>query len=104
MFAMMLIAGAMGLAGPARETVNVEAPRQASFRIGDLDMSRPADVRRYHRRLDLAVEQVCGSYANVVELTDQEDVARCRIAANNSAATQLAAGPASGRIALASGH
>jgi UrcA family protein len=104
MFAMMLIAGAMGLAGPVHETINVEAPRQATFRVGDLDMSRPADVRRFHRRLDIAVEQVCGSYANAVEITDQEDVTRCRTSANISAATQMAARPAPSIIAVALGR
>jgi len=50
------------------------------------------------------VEQVCGSYANAVEMTDQDDVTRCRTSADISAATQMAARPAPSIIAVALGR
>ena len=105
MIATMLLAAAMGLAGPAAtDPIEVEAPRSATVRIGDLDLSQPTDLRRLQRRLDIAIEEVCGSYANVVDLSAQDDTTRCRIGAARSAATQLAARPASGQIALGSGR
>ncbi len=43
------------------------APAQATIRIGDLNMSRPADVRIFEQRVDRAADRMCSSYVALAD-------------------------------------
>ena len=64
-------------------------PARQAVSYADLDLSRPADVARLHRRLAAALENVCGSYATS-ESWQESEIARCRAGARAEADAQLA--------------
>jgi UrcA family protein len=61
-----------------------------TVRITDLNMSDPHDTAKLRRRIALAMEQVCGSYATV-ERADEDIVTNCRRVARADLEYQLAA-------------
>ncbi len=90
----LLIASAALLAAPATAApapeMVVEGVPTASFGIGDLDLATKAGQRRFDQRLNLALEDVCGSYAGSVAPREEERVTDCRVAGTVSARAQLA--------------
>ena len=77
--AALLCAAAASLAAPI-----LAAPPEAAsraIRFADLDLAKPADVARLERRVHLALESVCGSYAGTASSGDEaeaREIARCR--------------------------
>jgi UrcA family protein len=67
-----------------------------TIRITDLDMGNPPDAAKLRRRIALAMEQVCGSYATV-ERADEGIVTSCRRAARADLEHQLAVARVSGQ-------
>jgi UrcA family protein len=93
MRSLMIAAAAAGLLieAPATATPpNPDAAPTAAVSFGDLDLSSSAGQRQLRRRLDWALEAVCGSYANAVEFVDEERVTNCRQTALAEAHRQLA--------------
>ena len=60
-----------------------------TIRITDLNMSDPHDAAKLRRRIALAMEQVCGSFATV-EHADEDIVTNCRRVARADLEHQLA--------------
>jgi UrcA family protein len=56
----------------------------------DLDLGTRAGRAMLDRRIAVAVESVCGSYASAAS-TETREIDRCRAAARNGVETQLAA-------------
>jgi UrcA family protein len=67
--------------------------------IGDVNLGTSNGQRVLARRVAAAVEEVCGSYANVNEYYQQVLVDRCRTAAMASAHQQIASKSTALRIA-----
>lgn len=90
----ILIASAAFLAAPAAAApapaLLVEGIPTAAFRIGDLDLASTSGQRRFDQRLNLALEEVCGSYAGSAIPHEEERVTACRAAGTASARAQLA--------------
>ena len=94
---------ALPAAGLAQRTPTalVTAPaNQIMVSYADLDVASAAGKRTLNRRLGGAIEQVCGSFANAREYSDEERVTQCRSAAWASATRQLADRPTNQRLAL----
>lgn len=94
---------AVPVAGLAQQTptTSVTAPSdRAVISYADLDISKPDDRRVLRRRLAGAIEEVCGSFANAREWSDERRVAQCRTTAWESADRQIATQAASHKIAL----
>jgi UrcA family protein len=88
-----IFVAALALSGGARaETpINVDAPRSAVVRIGDLDLASAYDRSVLNRRIASAIEEICGSYAGVTEPSETDRIDACRVVARQSADRQLAA-------------
>ena len=71
----------------------------ARVMIGDLNLASAAGQRTLHRRLASAIEGVCGSYANRVDLAEDMLIHQCRDAAQAQANRQLATRTSSIRLA-----
>ena len=90
---------ATGLAQIAPTTVTATRDR-AVVSYADLDIARADHRRVLRRRLSGAIEDVCGSFANAREWSEERRVANCRTAAWESADRQIATQVASYKIAL----
>ena len=80
------------LAALAAATAAAPAAAQDQSRVvrhGDLDLSRPADEAKLRKRVALAVEAVCGSYAGV-RPDDVGEVSACRRRAEAGAEVRIA--------------
>ena len=66
----------------------------------DLNLASHTGKRMLDRRISGAIEQVCGSFANVREATEEDRIVECRRAARTSAEHQLAERPVGNRVAL----
>src|SRR5688572_28571144 len=74
-----------------------QTPKTASIRIDDLDLSNGRDQRVLSRRVAVAKESVCGSYAGARE----DELARigvCRASVDRQLEPRLAARRAKGRM------
>lgn len=100
MFAAALVA--LPVAALAQQTATtVTATRdRAVVSYADLDLASTQGQRILKRRLAGAIEEVCGSFANVTEYSEEQRVTQCRGAAWESADRQLAARPADQKFAL----
>ena len=89
----ILAAAALALSGAAgAETpINIDAPRSALVQLGDLDLASAHGRSLLNRRVAIAIEDVCGSYANVTEPSESDRIDTCRLVARQSADRQLAA-------------
>lgn len=74
------------------------AQKSASIRIDDLDLSRPGDVRVLGRRVAVAKEVVCGSYAGARDGAEDR-ITECRAGVDRQLEPRLAAVRAKGRMA-----
>lgn len=68
---------ALGLA-QAAHAAPARPPVLATIRVGDLDLSRPDDARRFLARIDAAGETVCDARARAERL-DRWSARACRI-------------------------
>ncbi|MEZ0242693.1 MAG: UrcA family protein [Sphingomonas sp.] len=75
------------------------AQKTASIRTGDLDLSRPGDLRILDRRVAAAKEAVCGSYAGARDGAEDR-IAACRANVDRQLEPQLAALRAKSQLAL----
>jgi len=85
----LTLAAALAASLAAAPAAAYGPPASQAVSYADLDLSRPADVARLHRRLADAFENVCGSYATS-ESWQEREIARCRAEARTRAAAQLA--------------
>ena len=89
----ILIASAAFLAAPAAAApapeMVVEGAPTASFGIGDLNLATNVGQRRFDQRLNLALEEVCGSYAGSAIPREEERITDCRAAGTASARAQV---------------
>jgi UrcA family protein len=83
------LAAALAASLAAAPAAAYAPPERQAVSYADLDLSRPADVARLHRRLADALENVCGSYATAESWAEHE-IARCRAEARTRADAQLA--------------
>ena len=81
---------ALSAAVQAETPINVDAPRTALVQVGDLSLSTAHGRLLLNRRIAVAIEEVCGSYAGVNEPSETDRIDGCRIAARRSADRQLA--------------
>ncbi|MBV8683132.1 MAG: UrcA family protein [Caulobacteraceae bacterium] len=58
-FKMVAIGAISGIAAAAMMTSSVQAGPQIVVRVGDLDLSRPQDVKEFDHRMDLAAHLLC---------------------------------------------
>ena len=94
----LLTAALIAAAAAATASPAARAGVPASVVVhGDLDLTRPADMARLRRRIALAVEEVCGSYA-AIEPYQEQELSRCRAETLREAETALA------RVAVARSH
>ena len=63
--------------------------RSVAIRTGDLDLSRPADVRKLNQRVGVAKEMACGSYAGARE-DEEARIAECRAGIDQQIEARLA--------------
>ena len=56
----------------------------------DLNLENRKDIRLLGRRITLALDKVCGSYAGVTEMNETNRIYKCRTAARQQVAPQLA--------------
>jgi UrcA family protein len=70
----------------------------ASIRIDDLDLSRSGDVRVLGRRVAVAKEVACGSYAGARD-GEEDRIAECRANVDRQLEPRLAALGARGKLA-----
>ena len=103
----IVIAAAALAALPAVATAQSSAPisvtarlNQATVSYADLDIGSSAGKRMLNRRIAWAIEEVCGSFANVREYYEEEHIIHCRAEARHSVDRQLALRPATQRLAL----
>ena len=80
-------------------SITVPVDRQI-VSYADLDLASTAGKRMLDRRISGAIERVCGSFANVREVTEEDRIVECRRAARTSAEHQLAERPVGNRVAL----
>lgn len=66
-----------------------EPQRSAVVRTGDLDLSKPADVRTLNRRVAVAKQAACGSYAGARD-GDEDRIAQCRASIDRQIEVRLA--------------
>jgi UrcA family protein len=87
-----IFAAALAASGAAVQApVNVDASRSAVVQIGDLDLASDHGKSVLKHRIASAIEEVCGSYANVTDWNELESIDACRASAKQSADQQLAA-------------
>jgi UrcA family protein len=86
----LILAAATTNANAAPIVVSADSVPTARIAVGDLNLASSAGQRVYLRRLGLALESVCGSYANAVEMTDENRITDCRHAATTQVQRQLA--------------
>ena len=67
---------ALATVAPAAASA-ADEPRTEKVYFGDLDLASPAGIETLDRRLDRAVERVCGQ-ASVRELQKQRQIKKCR--------------------------
>ena len=87
------------LAAQPGTDISVIAAPTAGFSIADLNLTSRHGQQALARRLAGAIEAVCGSYANAVELADQDRITDCRRSARAEADLQLANRPSAIRLA-----
>ena len=81
--------------------ISVTAPiDRAVVSYADLDLGSVAGKRILGRRIAGAIEQVCGSFNNVSEWSEEDRIIHCRADARQSADRQLAELPSDQRLAL----
>lgn len=97
---MLLLASLFALAG-APAPIVIQSGPVAIVRLADLDLASPAGQRVLKHRLAGAIEEVCGSYANVTDWAEIDGVTQCRASATRSAERQLAEKAGEVRLALA---
>lgn len=88
-----------GFAQQSATTVTANRDR-AVVSYADLDIASAQGQRILKRRLAGAIEDVCGSFANVTEWSVELQVKHCRRAAWASADRQLAVRPTDQKLAL----
>jgi UrcA family protein len=89
----LTIALAAMLASPAPLAAQM-APsdlRTAPVVIGDLNLASAPGMKTLERRVARALEEVCSSYVNAVELGEEMQVTKCRRTARADFDRQLAA-------------
>ena len=89
-FAILAAALALSAAAQAETPINIEASRSAVVHVRDLNIDSVHGRSVLNRRIASAVEEVCGSYANVTEPSEVDGIDACRIVARKSADRQLA--------------
>lgn len=81
--------------------ISVTAPlNQAVVSYADLDLGSAAGKRLLDRRIASAIEDVCGSFANVREHYEEVRISQCRAEARQSADRQFAQRTTEPRLAL----
>jgi len=86
-----LLIGGVLLAATPIEAQTITAPNGDTLRAvrhADLDLDTRSGRAKLNRRIALALESVCGSYANR-SIDEQDEVTRCRREANARLAPQL---------------
>lgn len=81
---------ALAAAQPSAEISVTALVNRAVVPYADLDLGSFAGKRTFSRRLASAIEQVCGSFDNVREHYEEDQIIRCRADARHSADRQLA--------------
>ncbi len=81
------------IAGAAFTTVGVcqTPPRSISVSYVDLDLTQKRDMRTLDRRIERAIDRLCGSTDMAKSGFELQRVNMCRQQANGNVATQLAA-------------
>jgi UrcA family protein len=101
-FALLAAAAAtVSSAALAADSIAIDAPHTAVVRLGDLDLTSVRGRSLLERRIADAIEEVCGSYANVTEPSEMDNIGSCRIAAKQSAESQLAGRSSTLKLAAA---
>lgn len=95
-FAILAAAAAFGA---VQAPIDIDAPPSAVVQLGDLDLGSAHGKSVLKHRIASAIEEVCGSYANVTESSELDRIGMCRVAARQSADDQLAARPSTLRLA-----
>jgi UrcA family protein len=95
-----LFATALSIAAPVSAQMPVQAVT-ANVSTSDLDLASAHGQRTAAHRVAVAVEQVCGSYANAPEQAEQDRIRDCRIAAWSDARRQIAEKASTLRLAVA---
>ena len=92
-------AGAVALAAPANAAPVEDA---VTIAVGDLDLSNPADVVRFDRRVQSAARSICGTpQFQPLDLSRQVTACQAQIVANAKAEAQVALAGKAGAIRLA---
>jgi UrcA family protein len=86
----LIFAAATTTANAAPIVVSADSMPTARIMIGDLNLTSSKGQRTYKRRLAAALETVCGSYENAVEMSDENRITDCRHDATAQAHGQLA--------------
>ena len=92
---------AISTAARAEEPINIDALRSATVQVGYLDLASARGQAVLKVRIAGAIEEVCGSYANVTEPTEGDRIDGCRVDARRSADEQLAARASAIKLAAA---
>lgn len=77
------------------------ATRTATIRTVDLDLSSTAGQAKLRHRVGLALESLCGSYANAPDPGEQDLITACRKTATADIASAIAARRGDTRLASA---
>lgn len=89
-FVTALLALSAPVPAAAQRDIMVEALPTAVIQVGDLDSATKSGQRTFARRLGIALETVCGSYAGLAYDSEVERITDCRTAAKSTAYAQLA--------------
>lgn len=99
-----LVAVPVAALGQQTVTTVIANRDRAVVSYADLNLASAQGQRTLKRRLSGAIEEVCGSFANVTEYSEEIHVTRCRAAAWKSADRQLSARPTDQKLALVLGR
>ena len=95
------------LVAPAYAQPASAQPASATIDYSDLDLSRPADVARLDRRIEIAARTACGPTSSA-DPEGMREVRRCRAQASEAASLQrsraIAAAQLGSSTVLASGQ
>jgi UrcA family protein len=84
-----LFTAALSIGAPVSAQMPVQAVT-ANVSTSDLDLASAQGQKMVAHRVAVAVEQVCGSYANAPEQAEQDRIHDCRLAAWSDARRQIA--------------
>jgi len=95
------------LVAPAQALPGSTQPASLTVDYSDLDLSRPADVRRLDRRIEIAARTACGPTSSA-DPDGMKEARRCRTQATEAASLQrnraIAAAQLGSSTVLASGQ